>query len=280
MKCLSALPFALCLAFSGSAALAAPPPTDTIPVRHPQGTLRGFLAMRAPDGHIIAYGDLAQVARATTVTDHLTFHFRDGSIDDETTVFSAHGSFRLISDHHTQTGPSFPKSMDLLIDVTHGRVVSHTKDKDGKDQEHTDQLALPANLANGLVSLVLQNINPNAPITRVPMLVTSPKPRIVTLEITPRGEESYSLLGNKRPCLHFSIKIDIGGVAGVIAPIIGKQPPDIQVWIVGGDAPSFLREQGQSFEDGPIWTVEFSSPDFADSTPKDPAAAKADSPQK
>lgn len=262
MKRSSALLLPLCSALvCASSALAAPPPPQPITVHHPQGTLRGFTALRGPDGKIIGYGDLAQVARATTVTDHLTFHFRDGSLDDETTVFSDRGTLRLISDHHIQTGPSFPKPMDVLIDVPHGRVTSHVKDKEGKDQVNTDQLNLPPELANGLVSLIVQNISPDAPLTKVPMLVMAPKPRIVTLDIAPRGEDTYTFFGSTRKCLHFDIKIDIGGVAAVIAPIIGKQPPDIQVWIVGGDAPSFLRSQSQFFEDGPIWSVEFSSPD-------------------
>jgi len=41
------------------------------------------------------------------------FTFKDGSVDDETTVFSQRHTFRLISYHHIQKGPSFPHPMDL-----------------------------------------------------------------------------------------------------------------------------------------------------------------------
>ena len=33
--------------------------------------------------------------------------------------------------------------------------------------------------------------------------------------------------------------MELGGIAGIVAPIIGKQPPDLHVWILGGDAPAF-----------------------------------------
>jgi hypothetical protein len=204
------------------------------------------------------------VAHGSTVTAHLVFRFRDGSIDDETTVFTERGAFRLITDHHIQTGPSFPKPMDLFIDVPHGRVVSRSKDKDGKVEVHTDQMSLPPDLANGLLALVAKNITPDAPLTKVPMLVTTPKPRLVTLAISPHGEEPFNLLGAQYQGLHYDIKIELGGVASVVAPLVGKQPPDLQLWIVPGDAPTFLREQGPLFADGPIWTMELASPDWPD----------------
>ena len=42
----------------------------------------------------------------------------------------------------------------------------------------------------------------------------------------------------------------------------GKQPPDIHVWIHGGNAPAFLREEGQFYEGGPLWRIELVSPVF------------------
>jgi hypothetical protein len=64
--------------------------------------------------------------------------------------------------------------------------------------------------------------------------------------------------------MHYEIKIEIGGVAGIVAPMIGKQPPNIQVWIIGGTAPSFLKEQGPLYPDGPVLTMELVSPTWPD----------------
>jgi hypothetical protein len=52
------------------------------------------------------------------------------------------------------------------------------------------------------------------------------------------------------------VKVDLGGVTGVVAPLIGKQPKDTLVWIVGGRAPVFVRMEGQLYEGGPGWTIE------------------------
>jgi hypothetical protein len=238
-----------------------------IPVRHVEGTLHGFLSLRAQDGRVVAVGDLAQVARGDRVTAHLVFHFRDGSVDDDTTVFSERGSFRLITDHHIQQGPTFPQPMDLTIDVPHGQVTSRSKGKDGKDEVRSDQMSLPPDLANGLVSLVAKNLPPQTPEVKVHLLVATPRPRLVTLAISPRGEQEFTLAGSPRKAMHFEIKIELGGVAGVVAPVLGKQPPDLHLWIVGGDAPTFLREQGPFFQDGPIWTMELASPDWPAAPP-------------
>ena len=33
------------------------------------------------------------------------------------------------------------------------------------------------------------------------------------------------------------LKVDIGGLSGLVAPLVGKQPPDSHVWILDGDVP-------------------------------------------
>jgi hypothetical protein len=63
-----------------------------------------------------------------------------------------------------------------------------------------------------------------------------------------------------RKAIHYEIKIELGGVAGIVAPMIGKQPPNIEMWIIGGPAPCFLREQGPIYQDGPVYTIELASP--------------------
>jgi len=59
----------------------------------------------------------------------LVFHFKDGSIYQETTVFSQRERFRLLSDHLVQRGPSFKQQMETSIDVSTGDVsVRYTDD--------------------------------------------------------------------------------------------------------------------------------------------------------
>src|SRR6266849_5811253 len=50
---------------------------EPIPVRHIEGTVHGFLALRAKDGSLLAVGDLFQVVRGDRVTSRLIFRFKD-----------------------------------------------------------------------------------------------------------------------------------------------------------------------------------------------------------
>jgi hypothetical protein len=233
---------------------------DSTPVRHVQGTLHGFLELRAEDGRVVASGDSFQVVHGDRVATQTVFHFKDGSVDDETTVYSQHGAFKLISDHRIQKGPAFPHPMDVMIDARSGQVTVRSTGKDGKEEVKTDHVDLPADLANGMVPLVVENMRADATETTVSMLVFTPKPRVVKLVFSKVGEEGFSIEGSPRKALHYEIKIELGGVAGVIAPMIGKAPPNIQIWTIGGQAPTFVREQGPMYPDGPMMTIQLASP--------------------
>lgn len=237
---------------------------EPVPVRHVEGTEHGFLALRTKEGRVLAVGDLFQVVRGDRVTSRLLFRFKDGSIDDETTVFSQRGYFQLISDRHVQKGPSFPQPMDLSIDVRRGQVTVRSKGKDGKEDVKSEHLDLPSDLVNGLILSIAKNIRPDTPETKASMLVATPKPRLIKLAISPAGEEPFSLVGSSRKAMHYQIKIELGGIAGMVAPIIGKQPPNIQIWIIGGEAPAFVREEGPLYQGGPIWTIQLTSPVWPD----------------
>jgi hypothetical protein len=247
--------------------ISALPPTaqaDPVTVRTVAGTIHGFLELRSDDGEVVASGDSFQVVRGNRITSRTIFHFKDGSLDDETTVSTQRRTIQLISDHHIQKGPSFPHPMDVMIDAQTGQVTVRTTGKDGKEEVKTDHLKLPPDLANGLVPIVLQNLPANAPVTTVSMVVTTPKPRLVKLVISNVGEDKCIVAGASRKAIHYDIKIDLGGVAGVVAPIIGKAPPNIQIWTIGGDATTFAREVGPLYADGPMMTIQLASPSWPD----------------
>ena len=104
---------------------------EVVPVRHAEGMVHGFLALRTLGGETIADGDLIQTSRGDRVTSRLVFRFRDGSLHDETAVFTQSGNFRLVSDHLIQKGPSFPRSFDVTIDRASGRVDVRSRKRRG-----------------------------------------------------------------------------------------------------------------------------------------------------
>jgi len=213
----------------------------------------------------VASGDVVQVAHGNRVTTQTLFKFKDGSVDDETTVFLQHRTFQLITDHHIQKGPSFPHPMDIMIDANSGQVTVRSTGKDGKEEVKTDHVRLPPDLANGLVPVVAENMPSDAPEKTVSMLVATPKPRLVKLVLSKRGEERFSVGGFPRTAIHYEIKVELGGVAGVVAPLVGKEPPNIQIWTVGGQAPTFVREQGPLYPEGPMMTIQLASPVWPES---------------
>jgi hypothetical protein len=94
------------------------------------------------------------------------------------------------------------------------------------------------------------------------MVAPTSKPRLVHIVIASVGEDPVSIGGIRRKAVNYLIKVELGGMSGVVAPLIGKQPADVHFWILGGDAPAFLREEGQFYEGGPIWRVDLVSPAF------------------
>jgi hypothetical protein len=255
MHGLPARPFRLIVLVSCLTVLA---PAEPIAVRYPQGSSHGFLALKTLEGVSIATGESTQIVRGDRVTSRLIFHFRDGSIDDDLTVFTQRGTFRLISDHHIQRGPSFPKPIDFLIDAVTGQITSRAAD--GKvTQEHLD---LPPDVSNGLPPNLLLNILPSTAETKISYVVPGTKPRLVRLSIKPTGSVPFTIGGMRRKATDFTIHVELGGLTGVVAPIIGKEPPDYHIWLQSGTPPAFVREEGPLYEGGPIWRMEQISPTF------------------
>jgi hypothetical protein len=241
-----------------SAAIGAPLHSEPVRVRQPQGSMHGFLVVKTTEGATIAVGDVVQAIRGGHVTSRVTFHFRDGSLDDDITIFSQRGVFRLISDHHVQRGPSFPRPIDVLIEAATGQITSRSES--GKvTQEHLD---LPPDVSNGLPPNLLLNILPSSRVTTISFVAPSTKPRLIHVAIRPVGEVPFAIAGEQRKATDFSLHIELGGLIGVIAPLVGKQPADFHIWILEGPSPAFIREEGQFYEGGPLWQIEQTSPRF------------------
>ncbi len=235
-------------------------PAAPVAVRHAEGLVHGFLVLRTVAGETLADGDLIQVARGDRVTSRLVFRFKDGSVHDETAVFSQRRNFRLLSDHLVQKGPAFQRAMEVSIEGSTGQVTVRSSDDDGKEKVVTERLDLPLDVANGLVLTLLKNVRSDAPQMTVSMVAATPKPRLVKLAISPQGEEPFSVGGSSRNATHYIVKVEIGGAAGLVAPLLGKQPPDTHVWILGGEAPAFVKSEGPLYFGGPIWRIELVSP--------------------
>ncbi len=232
---------------------------EQIPVIHRQGALHGLLLLKDDRGRDIAIGDQTQVAEGNEIHSRLIFRFRDGSIDDETTVFRQDSVFQLLRDHHVQEGPSFPKPVDVMIDVPAGEVAwveTSGKQKQSKSQ-HMD---LPPDLANGMIQLLVADYPRDTPELKMSYLTAGSKLRVVGLTVKPDGADRVLLGWTSRRAPRFDVHIEIGGLAGAVAQVIGKQPPDIFLWALDGSVPQLIKMMGQLYQDGPVWTMVQTAP--------------------
>jgi len=234
---------------------------ELVSVRYPEGTTHGFLVLRSLDGRLLADGDLTAVVRGAQVSSRLVFRFKDGSLHDERVTFSQGQSFRVVTYRLIQKGPAFPDPVDTSIEPAK-RLVTVRYTEEGKQKVETKEMDLPADLADGLVPTLLKNLQPAAPPKKLPYLSPGRKPRLVALIVTPAGEERFTTGGAARKAMHYVLKVEIGGLPGLIAPLIGKQPPDSHVWILSGDVPAFVRSEQPLYEGGPVWRIELASPKF------------------
>jgi hypothetical protein len=189
----------------------------------------------------------------------LVFRFTDGSLREETAVFSQRGTFHLLTYHLVQKGRTFPQAQDMTIDSSSGQVIVRYTD-DGKEKVESERLDVPPDVANGMLFTVLKNLNSNDPPATVALVVATPKPRLVKLELTRQGQEPFSVAGDRRMATHYVLHVDIGGITGAIASLLGKQPPDLHVWVLGGAAPAFVKFEGPMYLGGPVWRIELTSP--------------------
>ena len=252
----------VCAALSGPAIS----PADPVAVSYSEGLAHGFLALGALDGTQLAIGDVIQVARGGRVTSEIAFHFKDGSLHNETTVFSQSDRFRLLSDHLVQKGPAFSRALDMTINAESGQVTVRYDDG-GKEMLDNEHLDLPPDLANGMMMIVLlKNMSPASLPATFSYLAATPKPRLVKMAVSNAGSDAFSATGPGR-ATHYVIKVQIGGLAGLLAPILGKQPPDNHVWILEGGAPAFVKSEGPLYLGGPSWRIELTSPVWPSARP-------------
>jgi hypothetical protein len=121
---------------------------------------------------------------------------------------------------------------------------------------------MPADLANGFILTLLKNVDASKPPKSLSYIAATPKPRLVKLEIAPSAQEPFSTGGLGRRATHYVVKVEIGGLTGVVAELLGKDPPDSHVWILGGTAPAFVKSEQTLFLGGPIWRIELVSPSW------------------
>jgi hypothetical protein len=250
---LGLLPLALLL---GGTTLAAAP----VQVLLPEGSTRGFLRIRSPEGARLGHGELVQRMRGNDLESHLVLSFDDGSIYDEVTAYSQHGVFRLDAYRLTQRGPSFPGA-EIAFDRKTGRYQAKVRGRIGAAEEQASgEFEMPTDLYNGMALTLLKNLPPGKGVT-AQLAAFTPKPRLLRMELRREGEDRVVFGGNAKQATRLLVNLNVGGLTGVVASLMGKTPPDLRYWLVPGEVPAFVRFEGAMFLNGPVWRVEMAGVD-------------------
>ena len=238
-----------------------------VPVRFAEGSLHGFLVLSTPKDVLIASGDLLQVGRDGEVSSRLVFHFKDGSLFDETVVFTQRNVFTLQSYHLVQRGPVFPEDTEISLERASGKYRVKTRArKDGREKVLDGKLDLPLDTYNGMVLTVVKNLSGRAGET-VHMVAFTPAPKLIRLELRPAGEHKILVGGSEKSATHYVLKPILGTWLKLYASLFGRMPPDNHAWIVPADVPAFVKFEGPLYMDGPVWRIELASPRWPDRRP-------------
>jgi hypothetical protein len=230
---------------------------EAVSVRISESPTLAFPVLRTLDDTVIAHGELVQTVQGDRVESRLVFRFRDGSLFDETVVFSQAKVFRLLSYRLVQRGKSFGSASDISFD----RASGHYRAKVDDDAAE-GRIDFPPDVHNGMTGMLLRNL-PNGASARGHLVAFTPKPRVLTTTMLPEGETRFFVGDEARNARRYLVKVEIGGLTGLVASVIGKEPPDLRYWIAGGPVPAFLKFEGAMFLNGPLWRIDLGAPRWA-----------------
>jgi hypothetical protein len=247
---------ALAIALLGSWPLGA----ASVAVRFAEGVTHGFLLLSTVDGTTIASGDLMQVSRGGKVESRMVFRFKDGSVFDETVVFTQQRVFAMQSYHLVQRGPAFAEDTEISLQRASGKYYVKTKShKDGREEAIDGTLELPPDVYNGIVITVVKNLTKGASAT-VHLVAFTPKPLLIELELQPVGEHKMLVGQLTKSATHYVFKPHPGPWLELFAKLLGRMPSDYHVWVVTEGAPTFARFEGPLNPTGAVWRIELTSP--------------------
>jgi hypothetical protein len=232
-------------------------------VRFTEGVSHGFLQLRAVNGALIASGDLLQVGRDGGVQSRLVFRFKDGSLFDETVIFTQQQVFTMQSYRLIQRGPVFAEDTEISLERSGKYRVKTRARKGGREEVLAGTLQLPPDVYNGMVLTVVKNLPKGAGET-VHIVAFTPEPRLIQLELAPKGEHKVLIGEGKKTAIRYVFKPRLGFWLKLFAKLLGRMPPDYYAWIITDEVPAFARFEGPLNTTGPVWRIELMSPRWPD----------------
>src|SRR5207249_5807682 len=122
----------------------------------------------------------------------MVFRFKDGSVLDETVVFTQQRVLTMQSYHLVQRGPTFTEDIEISLEHATGKYRVKTKArKDGREEVLDGTLELPPDVYNGLVLTDVKNL-PKGTSETLHHVAFTPTPRLIQPALPPPA--AYKLL--------------------------------------------------------------------------------------
>ncbi|HEY2990611.1 MAG TPA: hypothetical protein VGL11_23045 [Candidatus Binatia bacterium] len=202
--------------------------------------------------------------RAGEVESRMLFHFKDGSVFDETVVYTQERVFTMQTYRQLRRGPAFTEDTEISLERASGKYRVKTKArKDGREEMLDGKLELPPDVYNGMVLTVAKNLLKGASET-VHFVAFTPTPRLIQVELAPAGEQKVVIGEIARTATHYVLKPLLGSWLKLFATLLGRVPPDNHIWIITEGVPAFVRFEGPLYVTGPVWRIESTSPRWPD----------------
>jgi hypothetical protein len=240
-----------------------PAAAEPVPVRFVEGVSHGFLTLRTVDAAQIASGDLLQFARRGEIESRMVFRFRDGSVLDETVVFTQQRVFLMKSYRLSQRGPVFAEDTEITLERASGKYRVTTTARDGRETVLDGTLEMPADTYNGMVLTVAKNLAKGARET-IHVVAFTPAARLVPVELAPAGEQKILVGELTKTATRYVFKAKPGPWLSLLANALGRMPPDSHAWILTEDVPAFVKFEGPLHPAGAPWRIELTSPRWPD----------------
>jgi len=221
-------------------AMCAALPAQAVPLRWPEGTLRGFPVVRDASGRQIANGTLTQWIEDGKLHVTGTYDFEDGRVVEEQTVLQQHPELaQLRWSWEERKGTEVLRSYS--IDFITGHAVVHKRGEDDREDQ-LDDARKPGHAFAGVgfmyaVKNLIPDLEKGGEIELTAVAFT-PKPRTVTVSVRRDQEGSLAMggrtLGAERFVVHPQIPL------AFIAKLFVKAP-DQYLWFYRPSPPAFLR---------------------------------------
>jgi hypothetical protein len=249
----------LMIAFAAWFLIAAAPAegesTDAgVVVRYEEGTVHGFLKLSKPGGELLGHGDLFQIVKDGAIQSRMVFHLKN-SVFDERVTYTQNGVFRLQSYRLVQSGPLFDADIEVTLSGTGAWTVKSKSRDDGKEKIDEGKLDLPADVYNGMVTTVAKNLPQGG---NIHYIAFTPTPKVIDLEFEPAGTSEVAIGAHREKVQHLLVKPHLGLIKRSLAKLVGKSPPDGDLWIVRDEVPAFVRWDGPL--GGNVRRIDITSP--------------------